>query len=198
MNTLNVLKKHLRPGRVYRRGELTKWSKSVDRHLKQLQQDGTLTKLSGGIYYRPKNTAFGKAPAEDAKLVKAFLKGNRFLLSSPNAYNALGVGTTQLYNETVVYNKKRHGRFQLGGRAFDFRIKPHFPESLSEGFLLVDLVNNLEQLAEESDALLGRVKRKASSMDKAALAQVVKDYGSVRAKKLFAVALADDESEYAA
>ena len=114
MSTLNEVKKHLRPGRVYRRVELAHWSNAVDRHLRQLQEDGTLTKLSGGLYYRPKKTAFGEAPAEDAKLVKTFLKDDRFLLTSPNAFNALGVGTTQLYNETVVYNHKRHGRFKLG------------------------------------------------------------------------------------
>jgi hypothetical protein len=34
------------------------------------------------------------------------------------------VGTTQLYDKTVVYNHKRHGNFSLGGRKFDFRVKP--------------------------------------------------------------------------
>jgi hypothetical protein len=46
----------------------------------------------------PKETVFGKAPAPDDKLVEAFLKDKRFLLASPNAYNSLGVGTTQLYD----------------------------------------------------------------------------------------------------
>ncbi len=36
------------------------------------------------------------------------------LLASPNAYNSLGVGTTQLYDKTVVYNHKRHGEFHAG------------------------------------------------------------------------------------
>ncbi|RYG31935.1 hypothetical protein EON81_21775, partial [bacterium] len=39
---------------------------------------------------------------------------NRFLVTSPNAYNTLGVGTTQLYNKKTVYNHKRHGNFTLG------------------------------------------------------------------------------------
>lgn len=67
---------------------------------------------------------------------------------SPNAYNSLGVGTTQLYDKTVVYNHKRHGTFSLGGRNFEFRMKPTFPKALSKEFLLVDLVNNLDRLAE--------------------------------------------------
>src|ERR1700730_3441857 len=98
MTRLQELKGRLRPGQVYRREDLTRWSNAVDRHLKQLVEEGTLTKLAGGLYAYPKETAFGKAPAEDNKLVEAFLKGDRFLLASPNAYNGLGVGTTQLYD----------------------------------------------------------------------------------------------------
>lgn len=187
---LNEVKKHLRPGQVYRRADLAQWSNAVDRHLRQLQQDGTLTKLSRGLYYYPKQTVFGHAPAEDKKLVEAFLKDDRFLLSSPNAYNALGVGTTQLYNETVVYNHKRHGRFNLGGRFFDFRMKPHFPKSLSTEFLLVDLVNNLDRLAEDVDKVMARVKEKAPSMNVRTLRRMASDYGNVRTRKFFEETLA--------
>src|SRR3984893_17405908 len=126
MTKLDALKKHLRPGQVYRREDLARWSNAVDRHLKQLVKDGTLTKLSGGLYAYPKETDFGKAPPDDRTLVKTFLKDDRFLLASPNAYNRLGVGTTQLYDKTVVYNHKRHGTFTLGGRTFEFRMKPTF------------------------------------------------------------------------
>lgn len=149
----------MRPGQVYRREDLAVWSNAVDRHLKQLQEEGKLTKLSGGLYYFPKKTVFGAAPAEDRKLVQAFLRDHRFLLTSPNAYNSLGLGTTQIYNETIVYNHK-HGRFELGGRMFDFRVRPHFPKQLTTEFLLVDMVNNLDGLAEDTDAMLDRVKKK--------------------------------------
>lgn len=190
MSKLNALKKHLRPGRVYRRGELAQWSNAVDRHLKQLVDEGTLTKLSGGLYYRPKKTSFGAAPADDQKLVKAFLNDDRFLLTSANTYNSLGVGSTQLYNETVVYNSKRHGRFKLGGRVFNFRMKPHFPKKLSHEFLLVDLVNNLDVLAEDRSRMLEGVKKKAMSFDQKALAKTVQKYGGLKARKLFAETLA--------
>ena len=198
MTKLNELKKNLRPGRVYRRQDLEQYSNAVDRHLKQLLAEGTLTKLSGGLYHCPKKTAFGEAPADDKTLVEAFLKDKRFLVSSPNAYNALGVGTTQLYNETVVYNHKRHGRENLGGRVFDFRSKPHFPKALSEEFLLVDLVNNVDRLAEDREELLGRVKTRAAEMDQRALAKAVSNYGSGRAKRFFSVALSGKESTHAA
>jgi len=191
MSALNELKKHLRPGQVYRRADLLPWSNAVDRHLKQLVEEGTLTKLSGGVYAYPKRSRFGTVPADDEKLVEAFLKDHRFLLTTPNAYNALGVGSTQLYNETVVYNHKRHGRFKLGRREYDFRVKPHFPSSLSEEFLLVDLVDNIDRLAENRSSMLESVKRKAMRMNPKALARAVREYGGLKSRKFFEPVLAN-------
>jgi hypothetical protein len=192
MTKLQELKKHLRPGRVYRREDLARWSNAVDRHLKQLVSDGTLTKLAGGLYLYPKETVFGKAPPEDDKLVGSFLKDDRFLLASPNAYNSLGVGTTQLYDKTVVYNHKRHGNFALGGRKFDFRVKPSFPRTLSREFLLVDLVNNLDRLAESKKEVLARVKERVASYDMPRLQRAAREYGNVRTRKFFAEAFSSD------
>ena|ERR1700704_1455362 len=197
MTKVEEFKKRLRPGRVYRRGELTQWSKAVDRHIRQLVDEGTLTKLAGGLYAYPKKTVFGKAPAEDDKLVATFLKDHRFLLASPNAYNSLGVGTTQLYDKTVVYNHKRHGEYLLGGRKFDFRVKPSFPRRLSREFLLVDLVNNLDDLAESRKEVLERVKRRVASLDKPQLRRAARDYGKVRTKKFFSKVLSALEAPHA-
>jgi len=196
MTKLQELKKHLRPGQVYRRGDLAQWSNAVDRHIKQLQGDGILTKLAPGLYSFQKATVFGKAPAEDDKLVGTFLRDHRFLLASPNAYNSLGVGTTQLYDKTVVYNHKRHGLFLLGGRTFDFRVKPAFPRTLSSEFLLVDLVNNVDQLAESKNEVLGRVKERAGSYDVPRLQRAARDYGNVRTKIFFAEALTADAASH--
>jgi hypothetical protein len=189
MTKLQELKRHLRPGQVYRREDLAQWSNAVDRHLKQLVSEGRFTKLAGGLYLYPKETAFGKAPPEDGKLVGTFLKDDRFLLASPNAYNSLGVGTTQLYDKTVVYNRKRHGTFFLGGRKFDFRVKPSFPRTLSREFLLVDLVNNLDRLAESKKEVLARVKEHVASYDVPRLQRAAREYGNVRTKKFFRHAL---------
>jgi hypothetical protein len=186
MSKLHELKRHLKPGKVYRRTELANWSKSVDRHLEELLQEGTLQKLSQGLYYYPKETAFGKMPPDENMLVESFLKDHRFLLSDSNAYNSLGVGTTQLYNVRTVYNHKRHGEFKLGNRTFDFRIKPHFPKKLTTEFLLVDLVNNLNSLAENSSEVLEKLADKVAEMDNKKLSYAVAEYGNVKTKKLFA------------
>ena len=121
MMKVSELKSHLEPGRVYRRHDLEKWSNAVDRHLHELQQDGTLKKVAAGMYYYPKKGTFGEVPPSEHNLIRAFLKDDRFLLTTPNDYNKLGVGTTQLYNKTVVYNHKRHGEIKLGNRVFSFQ-----------------------------------------------------------------------------
>lgn len=198
MSKFDQFKVKLRPGQTYRRADLAQWSTAVDRHLKEAVQAGVLTKLAGGLYYAPKQTAFGQAPPEDDTLVSTFLKGGPFLLASPNAYNALGVGTTQLYNKTVVYNHKRHGKFALGGRTYDFRMKPAFPKKLTREFLLVDLVNNLDQLGESTDEVLDRVKARLAASDRARVKRAARSYGSERAKKFFARALAEVGAQDAA
>ncbi len=154
--------------------------------------------MAGGLYLCPKETVFGKAPAEDHKLVETFLKDRRFLLASPNAYNKLGVGTTQLYNKTVVYNHKRHGNFTLGNRTFEFRVKPSFPKTLSKEFLLVDLLNNLNRLAESQEHVLARVREDVTSYDAARLQRAARDYGNVSTKKILSQALNADLASHAA
>lgn len=184
MNKLQELKTHLRRGQVYRRADLSKWSTSVDRHLDELVKEGTLQKLSQGLYFYPEVTVFGEAPPEDEVLVRSFLKDSRFLLTSFNAYNTLGVGTTQLYNQKIVYNHKRHGDFNLGGKTFSFRVKPHFPTKLTQEFLLVDLLNNLDQLAEDPKELVSKVCFRAKTMDQKKLKKSLQGYGGAKAKRL--------------
>jgi hypothetical protein len=196
MKKMDELKAKLQPGQVYHRKGLARWSKAIDRHLKALLADGVLIKLSQGLYYCPKQTAFGDAPPEEKTLIKAFLNDDRFLITSPNVYNGLGIGATQLYNQTVVYNHKRHGQLTLGKRTFAFRKKAFFPLELSREFLLVDLVNNLDQLAEDRIALLEQVAKKATTFERTALADAVRAFGGVAAKKFFAQSLGDDSLYY--
>jgi hypothetical protein len=185
MKQLDALKKKLRPGEVYRRADLQEWSTAVDRHLQDLVKDGTLERLAGGLYYVPAKSTFGKVPAEEYALVEAFLKDKDFLLTSPSDYNALGVGTTQLYNTRRVYNYKRHGKFKLGNRSFQFVRKPHVPNKLTSEFLLVDLVNNLGHLAEDKSAVMDKVKTKALTLDQSVLRSLAEKFGKVRTRKLF-------------
>lgn len=179
---MRELKKKLKKGKVYRRSDLEQWTSSVDRLLVTLVKDGTLQKLATGLYHYPKETVFGKTPAEECELVRTFLKDDRFLITSPNLYNSLGVGTTQLYNKIIVYNHKRHGEFKLGNRKFDFQRRHNFPKKLTTEFLVVDLVNNLDKLAEDTHEILKKLSLKVKQLDLDKLSVSVDKYGNNRAK----------------
>ena len=191
MNALENVKTKLKPGQVYRRSDLEKLSRSVDRDIAGLVSEGVLVKVGSGLYQYPQFSRFGVLPASTDKLLSSFLKDDDYLVTSPNDYNALGLGTTQLYNYQVVYNHKRHGRFELGGQLFDFQRKPRFPKKATPEFLLVDLVNNLSQLAEDRDAVLARVRAKVSEMDAKRLQAAVKGFAKVATRKLLEEALAN-------
>ena len=184
MNKLEELRSQLDAGHVYRRLELTRWSTAVDRHSRALVGEGALKKMSQGLYYAPRYASFGEVPPSDTELVRAFLKSEDFLLTSYNDYNALGLGTTQLYNHRVVYNHKRHGQFELGGKMFDFRLKHKFPKVATKEFLVVDLLNNLNDLAEDRELVLRMVNKKYFSPATSRVQEAVHEYAGERTKGL--------------
>jgi hypothetical protein len=177
---------HLKAGKVYRRDDLLPFSKAVDRDLNSLTLRGVLEKVAAGLYYKPAHSLYGVLPPNDSDLVESFLKGDAFLLYSWNQYNSLGLGLTQLYNQPVVYNRKRHGLFKLGNKTFDFRrLLQGFPKELTREFLLVDLVNNLKELAEDSDLVKDKIKKNLSKFDLQRVVYNSKKYGKVGTRRFF-------------
>ena len=181
---METLRQHIKPGHVYRRSDLEYYSSAIDRHLVMLTKDGSLIKLSQGVYYAPKSSKFGLVPPDDVVLVESFLKDSDFLMVKPNVYNTLGLGLTQLYNTTWVYNHKRKGEFKFNGKSFEFKIKSSFPNQLTKEFLLVDLLNNLDELAEDQNQTIKRLPENLSSFNNEELMRVAQQYGSGRTKQL--------------
>ena len=185
MPNLEKLKKHLRAGQVYRRADLVGLSTSLDRHLRQLVDEGVLKKIRGGIYFKPRKSVFGDVPPEEQKVLARFLKSDDFLVMSLNSYNALGLGTTQLYNEQLVYNHKRDGRVEMNGQKYFFMKGRKYPKKVNKAFLLVDLVNNIDLLAEDREALKGRIAQRASDFGMEEVCRTAKLYGKAATQKFF-------------
>lgn len=181
---METLRQHIKPGHVYRRSDLEYYSSAIDRHLGMLTKDGSLIKVSQGVYYAPKFSKFGLVPPDDVVLVESFLKDSDFLMVKPSVYNTLGLGLTQLYNTTWVYNHKRKGEFKFNGKSFEFKIKSSFPNQLTKEFLLVDLLNNLDELAEDQNQTIKRLPENISSFNNEELMRVAQQYGSGRTKQL--------------
>jgi hypothetical protein len=186
---MQLLREHINQGEVYRRSDLEYYSTAIDRHLSQLTKDGTLIKLNQGLYYAPKQSKFGAVPPEDHQIVACFLKDEDFLLVSPNTYNSLGLGLTQLYNTTWVYNHKRKGEFQLNGKTFEFKLKSSFPQNISREYLLVDLLNNLENLAEDQTEVINKLKNNLPNFNTDALMKATQQYGTGKTKRTLKLVL---------
>jgi hypothetical protein len=153
--------------------------------MRQLIDSGHLGKLTYGLYYVPTKSVFGPLLPLDEESVAAILGTRNFLLFSPCDYNAVGLGTTQLYNSTWIYNHKRHGIFKIRGREYDFRIKQRFPRKLTAEFLYVDMLNNLDELAEDHNAVLLKARKKVQTMDIPKLQQAIKQYANASTRKKF-------------
>jgi hypothetical protein len=174
----------MKVGQVYRRSDLVKHSSAVDRYLNKLVVDNKVLRVSPGLYLRPKGSLFGVLPPDDNQLVASFLKDDRFLVNSYNNYTQLGLGLTQLYNNQVVYNYKRHGEFELGGKQFYFKRLPRFPSQLSKEFLLVDMLNNLKNLAENELQVVDSFLKNKEKFDSKKVLLMSKQYGRPRTRKL--------------
>ena len=181
---MNTLFQHINQGEVYRRSDLEYYTTAIDRQLAQLIKGGKLVKLNQGLYYAPMQSKFGVVPPDDHLLVERFLKDEDFLLISPNAFNTLGLGLTQLYNTMWVYNHKRKGEFILNGKSFDFKLKNSFPQKITREYLLVDLLNNFESLAEDKKNIVDKLTRNVLSFNMDALMKATQQYGNGTTKRI--------------
>ena len=129
------------PGRAYRTRDLRPWSANPTRLARRLVAEGKLREAAHGLYYAPVVTRFGATPATDEELLRAFLGSERFVVTGPPYWNALGLGSTALFAVTLVYNTSRSGEVLLGGRRFLLR-RVYFPEKPTAEWFVIDLLQH--------------------------------------------------------
>jgi hypothetical protein len=165
------LQHYIQKGKVYRRSDLEYYSKSIDRDLAELTRAGKLTKLQQGLYYAPRRSKFGVVPPDERDVVNVFLKDSDFLMVSPNAYH------------------KRMGELVLNGKHYLFFKKSAYPEKLTPEFLVVDLMNQLDRLAEDHSLILEKLKQRLSEFNPKGLMEATQKYGTGTTKRRMKVAL---------
>jgi hypothetical protein len=134
----------LQPGRVYRTRDLTAWGTNAPRLAKRLVREGKLIPLAHGLFAHPKRSHFGTVPPSDKELMRAFLEGTPFVFTGSEHWNALGLGTTAVFAAPLVYNTKRSGTFDFGGRKFVLR-RVAFPENPPPEWYVIDLLEHADQ-----------------------------------------------------
>lgn len=132
------------PGRVYRTRDLGRWSANPPRLVKRLVHSGELVPLAHGLFAHPKRSRFGAVPPGDDEILRAFLDDTPFVVTGPEKWNTLGLGTTAVFAAALVYNRKRSGEFVLGGRKFNLR-RVAFPDSPTAEWYVVDLLEHAAQ-----------------------------------------------------
>ena len=121
---------------------------------------------------------FGEARPDEQLLLRAFLRDDRFVVFGPSDFNMLGLGTTQLYNQAIVVNRKRHGKYTLGGRTYFFHRRPDVPAQLTVEFLVVELVNRLDDLPENREHVLQRLNERLGEFSAEKLVDAARRYGT--------------------
>ena len=118
-------------------------------------------------------------PPTDEALLRAFLGGSPFVITGPAVWNALGLGTTAVHADTLVYNTKRSGTFELGGRTFRLR-RVAFPRNPPREWFVVDLLEHAaEASASRADLAQAVVSAlEAGRLDPGRLRDMAARYGS--------------------
>jgi len=181
----------LRPGRVYRTRDLARWTANAPRLARRLVRQGALVPLAYGLFSHPRRGRFGAAPPDDEELMRAFLDGAPFVFTGPDRWNALGLGSTAVFAVPLVYNTKRSGTFELGGRRFLLR-RVAFPRDPPPEWFVVDLLEHADQAgASRSDlaAALGRALARRA-FDCGRLRAMAAEYGTLATQALVESALA--------
>lgn len=180
----------LQTGRVYRTRDLSRWGANPTRLAGKLVAEGRLQPLAHGLFVHSKQSRFGAVPPTDEEVMRAFLDGASFVLTGPERWNALGLGTSAMFAAQLVYNTKRSGEFRLGGRRFLLR-RVAFPKNPPPEWFVVDLFQHAEQAATDRDDLTQALARalRQGRFDADRLRTMAREYGSKDTQSRVATAL---------
>ena len=178
------------PGKVYRRQDLEGVTSAVDRDLKTLVERGIVEKIHSGLYHVPRRNPYGMSPPQTEEIVRAFLKTDDFLINSYNHYNQLRLGLTQMHANYVVYNHKRTGDFEMGGRRLSFHMMPAYPRRLSKEYLLVDMLNNLAKLPDDTERVRKSLSTRLNEFNRDSVMENLAKYGKASTRKMLEAAYA--------
>ena len=122
--------------------------------------------------------------------MRGFLDGSTFVFTGSERWNALGLGTTGHFAAPLVYNSKRSGRFDLGGRRFVLR-RVSFPKKPTPEWYVVDLFENARSAGTSPNALAHALRRAMAkgAFDPGRLRQASRRFGTKRTRELIETAI---------
>lgn len=183
------------PGRLHRTRELGMWSANAPRLARRLVDEGAPVPLARGLFAHLRPSRFGPVPPRDGEIMRAFLDGAPFVLTGPERWNALGLGTTAGFAVPLVYNTKRSGTFTFGNRRFVLR-RVALPENPPPEWFVVDLFEHADQAAPSPTDLALALERALAHgrFVRDRLLELARRHGSHATRSLIAGALAASAS----
>jgi len=108
-----------------------------------------------------------------------------FVFTGPERWNALGLGTTALFAAPLVYNTKRSGTFDLGGRRYVLR-RVAFPRRPVPEWFVVDLFENADRVGASREELAKALTRTVArgAFNRKRLSEMAQRYGTRRTQAL--------------
>lgn len=184
----------IRKGRVYRTEDLSRYDTNPTRLASRLVREGKLRRLRKGLYYAPRQSAFGEAPPSENELLRAYFRGRPYLRTGPSVWNSLGLGTTAVEAVPLVYNTTRTGEVRLGGRRFELR-RVGFPRKPDREYFVVDLLENARRAGADLDNIRGSLAAalKAGRFDTGRLLARASEYGTCATQELVRSCVPQDE-----
>lgn len=179
-----MAKINLKEGRVYRTTELAKFTSNPTRLASELTRSGRLRRLRSGLYYAPKQSAFGEVPPSEKALLRGFFGSKPYLRTGPSVWSTLGLGVTAVEARPLIYNRTRTGVEMIGNKAFEFR-RVRFPRKAGPEFFVVDLLNNTSRAGIHFEVVL-RVLATAieqKRFDPKELMEMAQRFGSFRTQR---------------
>jgi hypothetical protein len=173
------------PGRVYRTEDLARWGANPTRLAQRLVGEGRLRRLAHGLFHAPLRTRFGDAPPTAEAVLRALLKGDDYVFTGPERWNALGLGTTAVLPSRLVYNRRRTGEFDLPGQRLQLR-RVAFPKRPTPEWYVVDLLENLRLAGADAAGVEKRLRAALvrKRFDIGALRAAAGRYGTQRTREL--------------
>lgn len=186
----------LEPGRAYRTRDFRRWGKNPTRLARRLVHEGKLRQAAHGLYYAPIPSKFGPAPATDEELLRVFLGNEPYLVTGPERWNALGLGSTAMFAAKLVYNTRRTGEVVLDGRRFLLR-RVYFPEKPTPEWFVIDLLQHHDMagvaLSDLRDGIASTLR--LGRWNRERLREMAESYGTRATIALVNDALGETESQ---
>jgi len=135
-------------GRIYEEEFADKMTETAYyQMLSRMCKDGNITRITKGIYYRPKLSKFGAVPPSDHEIIRSFTKDGQGVVVGYALYNALKL-TTQVPKRILVYSSLPDEQHRRIGNVVLQRCSLKFDSQVCSTVRMLDVLQHYGEIQE--------------------------------------------------